>query len=219
MSAARWGAIFGVLFVAGLLAGFVAFDLPGHDDGDDRVTAFYADGGNRARVMLGAACFGVAGLSFLGFAACLAAVTTSRDRDGHLASLILAGATAFMVLLFAAAAAQVPTYALSIDAFDEPESQLTRATIPHIGWSLMLFAFLAAGLVCACASQAILRSGTLPRWLAYTGFATAALMVVAIFFMPIFALPLWTLAAAVALWRVDQSSPGQEPIANRQQLD
>jgi len=104
----------------------------------------------------------------------------------------------------------VPTYALSIDAFDEPESELTRATIPHIGYSLLLFSMLAAAAFIGAASSAMRATAMLPRWLAWLGFAAAALLLFSIIFMPMVALPIWAAAVAVALWRapvLTQASP------------
>jgi hypothetical protein len=46
-----------------------------------------------------------------------------------------------------------------------------------------------------------MRTGALPRWLAWAGFASAVLLLTGVIFVSAIALPLWVVAASVALLR------------------
>ena len=183
------------------MAGLALLDLPGHDDDDARLTEFYSDSGNRLRVFFGAYCLALAGIGLLGLGSVLASRAEKVGASVTLARFMLVTAAAAGVLLIASGAAQSPTYAGSISAFDEPESQLTRATIPHIGYSLLLFSLLCASGFIAAVSLAVRSTAMLPGWVAWSGFAAAALLLFSFIFMPIVALPAWTIAVSVALWR------------------
>lgn len=52
MTSERFGAVCAFLFVVLFVAGVLILDLPGHDDGDERLNAFYADSGNRLQIVL-----------------------------------------------------------------------------------------------------------------------------------------------------------------------
>lgn len=201
----RLAGVCGVLFAVLFVAGGLLLDLPGHDDGDERLNAFYGDSGNRLRVVAGSYMFGLAGIALLGFGAGLGARAERSGAPLPVARLMLLACAVAAVLLMGAGAAQVPTYALSIDAFDEPESPLTRATIPHVGYSLLLFATLAAAAFIAATSAATRVTGMLPRWIAWLGFAAAGLLLFSIIFMPIVAWPIWSVATGLALLRARPS--------------
>ena len=201
MTSERFGAVCALLFCVLFVAGAALLDLPGHDDDDGRLTAFYGDSANRLRVVLGSYALALAGISFLGFGA---ALTVRAERSGAplvLTRLMLLACAVAVVLLVGAGAAQVPTYALSIDAFDEPESELTRATIPHIGYSLLLFSTLAAAAFIGVAAAAVRTTAMLPGWVAWSGFVAGGLLLFSILFMPMVALPVWAFAVGTSLWR------------------
>jgi hypothetical protein len=54
VSGERWAGWFGVVFAVALVASQFVLDLPGHDDLDQRVNDFYAEGSGRIRVIIGA---------------------------------------------------------------------------------------------------------------------------------------------------------------------
>ncbi len=203
MSSERWGAMGGMVFVVAFLLGAALLDLPGHDDDDARLTQFYSEQGNRLRILFGAYCLAAAGIGLLGLASVLSVRAEQSYAPLVLSRFILVVGLAAGVLLIAAGAAQSPTYAGSISLFDEPESPLTRATIPHIGYSFLLFSLLCAAALCAAVAAAIRSTRMLPSWLAWLGFVASALLLLSIFFMPIVAILVWALAVSVALWRVN----------------
>lgn len=187
------GVMFAVLFTAALLI----LDDPGHDDSEEILNEFYGKSGNRFRVLVGSYFLAGSGLAFLAFVVSVLSRLPAVRTELRL--FALCGATLFAGLLAAAAAAHVPTYALTIDAFDEPESELTRAMIPHLAYGFVVFGLLAAGLSVACLCRLGLEGRHIPSWLGYTGYVTAGLVLFGVFFMPAAALPLWTLAAGVTL--------------------
>lgn len=201
MTAERFGAVCAFLFCILFVAGPALLDLPGHDDDDERLAAFYGDSGNRLRVVLGAYSLAFAGMSFLGLGAALAVRAERRGAPMVISRIMLLACAVAVALLVGAGAAQVPSYALSIDAFDEPESQLTRATIPHIGYSLLLFSTLAAAAFIGVTAVAVRATAMLPEWVAWSGFVAAGLLLFSVLFMPMIALPVWVLAVGISLWR------------------
>ena len=207
MTSDRFGAVCGLLFAVLFVVGAGLLDLPGHDDGDERLNAFYGDGGNRFRVILGAYLLALSGVSLLGLGAVLSARAERGGAPLVLPRLMLLGCAASAVLLMGAGAAQVPTYALSIDAFGEPESVLTRATIPHIGYSLLLFSMLATAAFIGTTGAAIRATKMLPGWVAWTSFGAATLLLFSLIFMPMAALPIWAVVIGVALWRSTPVGP------------
>lgn len=203
MTTGRFGAlcalVAGVLFVLG--AGLI--DAPGHDDGEQALNDFYGDSGNRLRIILGAYSWALSGMALLGLGAVLSSRAERAGAPLVTTRLMLLACCVASVLLMAAGAAQVPTYALSIDAFDEPESVLTRATIPHMGYSFLLFSMLAAAAFIAAVGAAVRATAMLPGWVSWASFVAAGLLIFSVIFMPMIAFPIWLLAIAVALWRAN----------------
>jgi len=205
---ARLAAASGIAFVALFVAAAFVLDIPGHDDSEEIVNAFYADSGNRARVLIAAYLLAAAGLSFLWFLAHLRGkLSAAEGEPATLSAVTFASGVVFVAMLFAGAAAQSPTYAFSVDLFDEPQSELTRATIPHQGYSMLIFGLLAVALTVASTSLAIIRTRVYPPWLAWLGFAVAVLLLFGLLFLPMLALIVWVLAVSVVLLRSDNARP------------
>ncbi len=183
--------------------------LGGHDDLDDALNSFYADAGNRTRVIAGAYLLGAAGLSFLWFAYYLRSrLQIAEGEEGGLSGLAFGSGVVFVVLLFALGASQGPTYAASIDFYDEPQTKLSRI-MPHQGYAMLAYGFLAATLCVATTSLTIRATGAFPRWLAWVGFVAAVLLLPGLLFVPIFmsaiALLAWVLAVSWVLFWGDES--------------
>jgi len=75
------------------------------------------------------------------------------------------------------------------------------------GAILLCGAFAAIALIDA-ASVVIMRTGILPKWLAYLGFVAAIALLFAVVFLPMVALPIWVLATSIVLFRLPTPSPG-----------
>jgi hypothetical protein len=48
----------------------------------------------------------------------------------------------------------------------------------------------------------IMRTGILPKWLAWLGFVAAIVLLFAVVFLPMVALPIWVLATSIVLFRL-----------------
>ncbi len=208
----RLAALSGVAFVVLFVTGMAMFDLPGHDDLDQALNSFYADAGNRTRVIVGAYLLGGAGLLFLWFAYYLRGRLQIAEREaGGLSGLGFASAVVFVMLLFSVGATQGPTYAASINFYDEPQAELSRI-IPHQAYGALAYGFLAAALCVATTSLTIRATGVFPRWLAWVGFVAAVLLLPGLLFVPIFmsaiALLAWVLAVSFALFRERETVNG-----------
>ena len=184
----RWAGVAGIVFALSLVSGFILLDLPGHDDNEQLVADFYASGAGQARVAAANYLIGVAALAFVGFV-----VLLSHSVDGRFssASLFALGAA---VLLAAGAATQGPTYALSIQAFDEPLATITRFQV-HQAYGMILHGYLFAGV----AVVLLCRLGSIPRGLTIVGYVVGVLCAATILFFPLFLLPAWVFATGIAL--------------------
>ena len=203
----RFAAVAGIAFVVMFIAGILVLDAPGHDDSDASLNAFYSQSSNRLRVVIAGYLWAGAGLAFLWFLGHLRSRLSAAEGDHlELSAVMFGSGVVFVGMLFAAAAAQDPTYAFSIDAFDEPQTQLSRAVIPHIGYGMLLYGMLAAGLTTSTASVAILQTGVLPAWMAWVGFLASLALLFSLLFIPMFALTIWVLAMSIVLLREPDES-------------
>jgi len=195
------GIVFAVLFTAGVLA---LGDLGGSfGDPDRQFVSHYADAGKRALDIVGGVLLAGSGLSILVFFARLRDRLRMAASDATLPDLAFAGAVVFVALLFAATAGLLtPAIAISFgNLFDEARPRLEGAevaVVAQLGYVLLLAGMLAAAFTVATISLTALRSGVFTRRLARFGFVAAALLVVAVASIPIFALPLWVLAVSLS---------------------
>ena len=197
MSLRVWTAISGTTFAVSFIAATLVLDVAGHDDSEQALNDFYNGSGGRMQVIVGSYLLVLSGLSFLAFVPLLSRL--SKRTDSLLSTVAISSAAVASALLLASAAAHSPSYVAYAELFDEPDSELSRGVIPHIALSLQIFAMIAAGAsvfaVCLMARE----SGGLPAWVVWTGFAAAALALLGMFYMPMFVLPLWALAASVGM--------------------
>ena len=211
----RWAAASGVAFAVLFAAGILTLGELGGSfgDSDETFISYYADSGNRARDIVGAYLLAGAGLSFLWFLNHLRGrLRAAGDESARLSGVAFASSVVFVAMLFAAGAALVTVNAsLALgDLFDQEGRQLEGpevSILPQLGYVLLfLYGGFAAAFTVATTSLAALRSGLFPTWLAWLGFAAAALLLFAIAIVPIFALSIWALAASFVLFRDDRTA-------------
>lgn len=211
----RWAATSGVAFAALFVAGILTLGKLGGSfgDSDETFISYYADSGNRARDIVGAYLLAGAGLSFLWFLSHLRGrLRAAGDEAARLSGVAFVSSIVFVAMLFAAGAALVTVNASLAfgDLFDEEGRQLEGpevSILPQLGYVLLfLYGGFAAALTVATTSLAALRIGLFPTWLAWLGFAAAVLLLFAIGFVPIFALPIWALGASFVLFRDDKTA-------------
>jgi hypothetical protein len=111
---------------------------------------------------------------FLLFLGVLHSVLQSAEGAGYgLSSVVLAGGLLFLALMLAGAAAEIvhPATQARFQNF-RAEPQLGFLSLALSGW-MYRFAFAGMAALIAATSLIALRTGALPKWLAWVGFAAA----------------------------------------------
>jgi hypothetical protein len=160
------------------------------------IVAYYGSHGDRIRQIAGFYALGVGVLFFVWFSGVLC-----RTLD---APLILAAGTLTGALLFCADALWTAT---AVTAQHERGFVLdpnTHLLMEDAGFVLFLAAMLGAMGFVATTSIAIVRTRSLPLALGVAGFPVAASLASAWYYLPLFALLAWTLAASLLLFQRDQ---------------
>ena len=201
-----WTPIAGVLaavtFVIGLI---LVSNSPDNNDTDAQVVAWYADHGHRLGVLIGAYFLAFCGLFFLWFVAGLRQrLRAAEGQGGRLANVALGGAVLFVGMLWvgAAALAAVPGAESLGDSTPLRIADIARF-VPSLGFGAILIfgAFGAIALIDAT-SIVVMRTGILPKWFAWLGFVAAVVLLFAVIFLPMIALPIWLLAASYVLFQL-----------------
>jgi hypothetical protein len=159
---------------------------------------------NDTAILAGAITFAFGVLLFLWMLGCLReALSDAEGGTGRLASVAFGAGVAVSVCL-------VLTYLPHGQAaFDHANTSPTSVdALVRVGDSFFFGAGLFAIPMLLATALATLRSGPLPRWLAWFGLAVAVVLAIppVAFFGLVLGLPLWTLFVAVALYRVAAST-------------
>ncbi len=193
--------LFSLAFVAGgMLLGETLGTLGDHDP---TFVEHYASAGRRAADIAGGAALIVAGASFLVFAAALRA---SNGRGGLALDVFSHAGVAFSVLLVVAAALFMATpVSMSFGRLFDDTGQFAGghiSVLPQAATVLLLAAAYPIGaLAVGALAIASRQNDLLPTWHQRLGFVCAAVMPLAFFFLPILALPIWSVVTTLALWR------------------
>lgn len=197
----RWmaasGILFGILFVIGMLM----MNLP--DGTDAQVTAFYTDSGNRMQLLVDAYVLVVAAVVFLVYVVDLRSrmrAASNADSPWVQLSFISGVVFAAALILFACMIGSIA----GAQAFgDEPVPTAAVARfLPESGYAILMVggAFMVATHIASAGAEA-LRNGLLPRWLCVLGFVLAFVVLFSVVFIPLIAIPLWTIITGVILLR------------------
>jgi len=215
MSDTRWerwasgsGVAFVVLFVAGLL---LASDLPKAGDSNDAILTWFGD--RETELGWQAGLFGLAAIAFIWFVGTLAAAIRRAESDpaGRLpAIIVIAGATTVGIYTVSQAILVAGSNAAGTIDAATARALYETATTASVLTNFTAIAFVAA------ASIAVVRTGLLPRWLAYAGGIFVAISLVDAFgrliggneafgpggwygLVALIAFLVWTLAASTLL--------------------
>ncbi len=188
------------LIASGVLLGD-AFGALG--DSDYAFVEHYASPGRRAGDIAGGVAMIVAGGAFLVF---VPALRAALGRGGVALDVFSQAGAAFAVLLVVGATMFVTTpLALSFGGLFDDTGQFDgghKSVLPQAATVLVLVAAFPVGsLSVAMLAIASQRGDVLPKWHMRLGLVCAAVMPLAFFFVPILALPLWSCATAIALFR------------------
>jgi hypothetical protein len=196
-------------FIVGVAA---SADSPDSSDSDAKVLAWYAKHSHRVGVIVGVFVLMFFGLFLLWFAAGLRERLRAADTDGRLANVALGGAILCVALVWVGsfALAAIPA-GISLGSEPAVSNADVARFLPQMGFGSILVGgmFGAIALIVATSIVAI-RTGVLPRWLAYLGFVCGVALLFGSVFLPMIALPIWLIAAGVVLLRgrSTQAAPG-----------
>jgi len=209
------GLLAAVTFVVGTL--FVV-ESPDSNDSDAKVLAWYADHGHRLQNIIGAYLLAFCGLFLVWFGSGLRQrLRAAEGPGGRLSGVALAGATlcAGMLWIGAAACATI-SGSKSLGGVAGPTNADVARFLPQIGYpAILLFAMFGAIAMIDAASVVALRTGVLPRWLAWLGFVCTIVLLFAAVFLPAIAFPIWLLATSIVMFRLP--ALGDESATDRAQ--
>jgi len=204
----RTGGLAGVAFALCLFLGVASLDIP-KGATDQKLVAWWSDGGNQTTAVVSMYLLVLAGLSFLVFLAKLRpALRAAEGGMGELTALVVIAGVVFVSMLFVAAAARgVIGFAEKSPLYDETlPGPDTLRYVPQLGYAITgTGGLLAVALAIAATSLLILRTAVFGRWLAWVG-AIAVLVLVgaSVALSAVAAIPavlVWALATSVSLWR------------------
>jgi hypothetical protein len=197
----RWGPLAGPVFVVLMIAGFViAGSSPDPDASNAKIAAYIGKDSNFTKnavaffVLLAALLFLV---TF--FAALRARLVEAEGGAGSHGALALGAGIASAVFLILAISIFVSPLFAAHDAkknlIDPGIYRLTQ----DLGYMLWVASTVVGALVVWATSAVALRTGVLPRWFAWFGIVVGVLLLLALFFIPIFLYWLWILIAGILL--------------------
>jgi hypothetical protein len=195
----RWGPLSGVVYVVLFLVGIL---LGGEGSGDspEEHVAYYADAGNRTKDFAIFFVLVAAGLLFLWFLAGLRGILVRAEGEVARWTALAYGAGIASAALFLGAASLFVAPAGS--AGDESFRNVNPSAVNilgNAGYALFVCSIIVAALLVLATSIVALRTLVFPRWLSVAGFVVAPLLLLAIFFVPIFLWLAWILAVSVVL--------------------
>jgi hypothetical protein len=194
----RWSPLSGVAFALLFLA---ALGVSGSGAGDTpaELTAWYADEGNRGAAFLVFFLLVAAALDLLWFLGALRALLVRAEGDPARWTALGFGAGIASTTLLLAAAALYVTPAATAGQGEFPFDPATANAFTNAGFMLLVGSTMTASLLVLATSIVSHRTGLLPRWLALAGFVAAPVLLLTIFFLPLFVWLAWVLAASIVL--------------------
>ena len=190
--------VFAALFITGLL---LVASTPEYSVSDSEYEAWFDDGANRARQLIGVVALVLAGFCFLPLARG-ASAWVRRGRDAAESAFDVALAAIFTTLVVVGA--MITGHgSVSVEIGDTPipGADVVRSG-EQIGYGLVLFAasLVAAWLIGRLATTAR-RTHSAPGWFVLLSAVTSVALVFGSLFFPVVFLPLWAVATGVALLR------------------
>jgi hypothetical protein len=192
------GIAFFPVFIVGILMGF---GTPDSKDSDAKWRSWFGDSGNRAQLIIGMYLLVIAAVLFLIFASGLLARLGGPQAAFVPYRVAAATATAFAVLLMVGAV-QLAVIAGNVSFGDlkvPNDADLMRHTSGP-GLILIPGALSAAAFLVAAALLAR-SNGLFPNWLVILSYVFAVILIAAVIFLPLAALPIWVLIVSIVLLR------------------
>jgi hypothetical protein len=198
----RWAPLSGIIFVILMVVGtmFVA-DVPDPDAPQQQLATYLADSDNHMRNIMGAYIWVVGALAFLWFVTRLR--TVLRGAEGGtatLSNLVFGAGVAFAaVWMVSAAAFAAVAYAVELRGATVSDPDFVKV-LPQMAWMILLLGDGFAGLLLVLTTSILsLRTGVLPRWLAWLGIVVAIALLFDVIYISIGPFLLWVLVASIVL--------------------
>jgi len=192
------GIAFFVLFPVGFI--FSSNDLD-NSDSDAKWRDWYSDSGNRAANIIGIYLLVIAALLFVVFAAGLTERlrTTTAPSIAHRVAVMSAAIFAVATMI---AAIQMGGISGNISFGDTPVPKDADLMRQSLGYGTLALAGALTALVFILAVAALAKaSGLFPNWLVIVSYVAAVLLLGAVVFFPLAALPIWVLIVSIVLLR------------------
>ena len=197
---ARWWPLTGVAFV---LLWIIAFIIDSGDDSGDtdaQIIAHWADTGNRDTQIAVFFLILAASLAFVWFLGGLRhRIQQAEGGPGLLTGLVF-GAGLVAVTLWTVAGSMFASIAFTLSDSDEfkLDANLSRF-VDSLGYGVWFSGTTIAAVLVAGTGVAALRTGLLPRWLAWLSFVVALTMLFAFAFIPFVIMLGWILVVSATL--------------------
>jgi hypothetical protein len=194
----RRTALAAAIFVVTFVAGLFLVNNPDTNSSAGTFARFYAQSGNRVHLVLAAVLLSASAIAWI------VTVNGLRERLGDGAATRIAttaaAATAALIGVAGTMLAAIPA-AMAFGSAPAPGTDMARF-LPQAGYAaLTLFAMPTAALTVTAVCIAALRTGALPRWLAYFGFVASLALLGSLEFIPMLLFVIWVVATAVVLAR------------------
>jgi len=214
-TAARWSPAAGIVFV---ILWIIAFAITGSspDSGDSnaKILAYYADSGHRTRDIAGLFLVLAAALFFVWFLASLRSrLAAAEGGVGTLTASAFGAGLVSATLWFAGISTFVAPSFARADTSKFVLDPATYRLINDLGYTLWFGGTTIAAVTVVATALLSLRTGLLPKWLAWLSFLVAATLLFAFMFIPILIFLGWVLVvSAVLVWK-GASEPAYTPVA------
>jgi len=192
------GLVFSVLFVGSIA---LLREQPPQRASAKEIEAWYLGGHVRDLALVGLYLAPFAGIAFLWFIAVIRA-RVGRHEDQFLATVFLGSGLLFVALMFTATAAAIAPIA-TVKFQDAPLPGPDAFGLARgLAYAFLYIYAVRAGAVFIVVTSTIgLRTGTLPRWLALSGYAIALVILfgVSLFRLSVLLFPAWVAAVSIVI--------------------
>lgn len=212
MNLARWAPISGVLYV--ILWVVVIFALEGETgDSDADIVSWYADSGNRDQQLVSFFLVLAASLCFVWFLSVLRGRLAETEGAAGTKTALAFGAGLVAVTLWTIASAVWMAISFTVGDSDEfvVDPNMDRL-LGNLGYALWFGGTTIALLVVLCTGLVGLKSGVIPRWLAWVSFLVAVLMLASFVFVPFLIWLGWVLVVSL-IWLFARPEADTAPVA------
>jgi hypothetical protein len=192
------GLVFAGLFVASIV---LLYPQPAKGSTSAEIARWYLHGNAETLGLVGLYLVPFAGIAFLWFVAAVRA-RTGANEDRFFATVFLGSGLLFVGMLYAAAAAAGASLAAVRFQGSPPPHPDVFVFARGLAYTLLyVYAIRAAGVFMIVSSTIGLRTGTLPRWLVFLGYAVALVLLLSVSYFKGFILifPAWVTLVSIEL--------------------